>query len=139
MVSRHLPDEPLIFTMGHELKHHLFDSDLGVSYCDESNEHDAIEIGAEIFAAELIFPEGDFVAWLGAEGIDHNNFKAETLVHMKRKSQTTMSYTALVKRSEYLQYVLKGSFSSVKWKLLEERIYGEPIYKRIIRRRALWK
>jgi hypothetical protein len=44
---------------GAELKHHLVDRDSAGGFCSESNRDDAIEIGAEIFAAELIFPEED--------------------------------------------------------------------------------
>src|SRR5208337_5613927 len=33
MLYKDLPDDPMVFTMGHELKHHLVDSELAVSYC----------------------------------------------------------------------------------------------------------
>lgn len=32
MIAKGLPDDPTIFTMGHELKHHLMDRDLPISY-----------------------------------------------------------------------------------------------------------
>src|SRR5690348_3498925 len=56
MLAKGLPEDPMVFTMAHELKHHLTDSDLSLSYCDLSNEREPIEIGAEVFAAELIYP-----------------------------------------------------------------------------------
>jgi Zn-dependent peptidase ImmA (M78 family) len=55
MLAKGLPDDPAIFTMGHELKHHLVDRESIVSLCDPSNRSAEIEIGAEIFAAELIY------------------------------------------------------------------------------------
>src|ERR1035438_2376233 len=60
MLARGLPDDQMIFTMGHELKHHLVDRDSIVAICDSSNQSAEIEIGAEIFAAELIYPEQMF-------------------------------------------------------------------------------
>jgi Zn-dependent peptidase ImmA (M78 family) len=69
MLARQLPPEPLIFTMAHELKHHLVDRGRGLAYCAATNEREPLEIGAEIFAAELIFPEQDFVAALLALGV----------------------------------------------------------------------
>jgi hypothetical protein len=29
----------------------------------------------------------------------------------------------------------EGSLKAIKWKKLEEQIYGEPLYKRLLRRR----
>src|ERR1035438_9542207 len=47
MLARGLPDDPIIFTMGHELKHHLVDRESLVALCDPSNQSAEIEIGAE--------------------------------------------------------------------------------------------
>ena len=44
--------------------------DLGVSYSDQSNITRTLEIGAEIFAAEFIFPDRDFMAQLNNSGIE---------------------------------------------------------------------
>src|SRR5574341_1033479 len=33
MIADHLPPEPRIFTLAHELKHHLVDRDLSLAYC----------------------------------------------------------------------------------------------------------
>jgi len=56
-----LPDDPTIFTMAHELKHHLVDSTAGTVLCRTDEQMRRVEIGAEVFAAELIYPEKDFV------------------------------------------------------------------------------
>src|SRR6266481_1528768 len=61
MLARGLPDEPTIFTMAHELKHHLVDSGAGPVVCRTNEQTRRIEIGAEVFASELIYPERDFV------------------------------------------------------------------------------
>jgi len=46
MIVKELPEEPKIFTMAHELKHHLKDQDLKMIHCGTSNVHEHIEIGA---------------------------------------------------------------------------------------------
>jgi Zn-dependent peptidase ImmA (M78 family) len=119
--------------MAHELKHHLVDRGLGLSYCDASNQREPIEIGAEVFAAELIFPEQDFVRWLKQIGVGPHQCTPEVLVRLKQETQTTLSYAGLAKRAEFLNFAPAGSLAKVPWKKLEEQIYGEPFYKRLIR------
>lgn len=135
LLARHLPPEPMIFTMAHELKHHLVDRDLALSYCDVSNAREPVEIGAEIFAAELIFPEQEFVDYLKQMGVGRQRCTPEVLVHLKRETQTTLSYAGLAKRAEQLAFAPFGSLAGIKWKKLEEQIYGEPIYKQLLRAR----
>ena len=135
VLARQLPPEPMIFTMAHELKHHLVDRGLGLSYCDPSNAREPIEIGAEIFAAELIFPEQEFVKCLRQMGIGPRRCTPEVLVRLKHETETTLSYTGLAKRAEFLNFALAGSLAKVQWKKLEEQIYGEPLYKRLLRYR----
>jgi hypothetical protein len=133
VINSKLPEDPRVFTMAHELKHHLVDRDLGLAYCDVSNQNQQIEIGAEVFAVELIFPEGDFVSHLDQMGIRCGDCEAEGLVRLKVETRTTLSYAGLVKYAERLGFVAKGSLDGVKWKKLEESIVGEPIHKRIQR------
>ncbi len=135
MLARHLPLEPMIFTMAHELKHHLTDQELPVSYCDKSNEAESIEIGAEVFAAELIFPDQDFAAWMDKLHIGLGNCTPKALVQLKHTTRTTLSYQALAKKAEFLNFATEDSLKKVGWKKLEEEIYGEPIYKRVLRYR----
>jgi len=134
MLASGLPEDPMVFTMAHELKHHLADRGLAL-YCDASNQNEPLEIGAEVFAAEFIFPEEDFIALLGRSGIGEGECTPEALVQLKHETRTTLSYAGLAKRAEFLRLAPAGSLASVKWKKLEERIYGEPLYKQIIRRR----
>ncbi len=137
MIDRNLPDEPAVFTMAHELKHHLMDSAEGLAlFCDESNINQHIEIGAEIFAAELIFPDENFLSYASEHGLKNGQCSAEELVHLKRATNTTLSFSALSKRAEFHGLAARSSLSGFKgWKMLEERLYGEPDYKRILRYR----
>jgi Zn-dependent peptidase ImmA (M78 family) len=120
MLAGGLPDEPTIFTMAHELKHHLVDSEIGALLCETNEQTRRVEIGAEVFAAELIYPEKDFVYDLfrllhGMPQI----VTAELLVELKRKTRTTLSYTALAKRTVLLRLAEKGTLHDVHWGALE--------------------
>jgi len=139
MIRRSLPQDPMIFTLAHELKHHLVDRDAGPSFCDASNQDQAIEIGAEVFAAEMIYPDDDYVAWMTAEGIMRLQCQPEDLVRMKNHTRTTLSYAGLVKKAEFLGYARPGAFSKLKWKKLEEQIFGEPFYKKLLRRQSSYR
>jgi len=132
MLAKGLPDDPMIFTMGHELKHHLVDRDSIVALCDPSNQKAEIEIGAEIFAAELIYPESMFHEDLSRLGASSGSCRPEQIVALKRETQTTLSYQGLAKRAEFLGYSEPGSLKKVAWKKLEESLYGVPLYKRLI-------
>jgi len=137
MMDKSLPNEPAIFTMAHELKHHLADQELvsheGYLACEPLTSNEMIEIGAEIFAAELIFPEAEFAAWFEIAKIGLGGCEPEHLVELKLQSRTTLSYAALAKRSEFLGFAQAGIFKNIKWKKLEESIYGEPLYKQLLR------
>jgi hypothetical protein len=58
------------------------------------------------------------------------------LVRLKHESRTTLSYAGLAKRAEFLGYAGVGSLAKIKWKKIEEEIYGEPIHKWLQRRRG---
>jgi Zn-dependent peptidase ImmA (M78 family) len=134
MIVKGLPEEPTVFTMAHEIKHHLCDQDRLIAACNEKNESDPIEIGAEIFAAELIYPDEDFFEYLASHGITKGQCTPEDLVRLKQATQTTLSYMALAKRTTLYGYAA-SDFSKVKWKKLEESMFGEPVYKRVQRYR----
>ena len=135
MVAKNMPEEPTVFTMAHELKHFLKDKDIATSYCDPSNQHAEIEIGAEVFAAELLFPDNDFKAHMASAGVTLGNCTAENLVRLKNATKTTLSYAGLVKKAVFHGFALKSVFDGVKWKHLEEMIFGVPFYKRFKGRR----
>jgi Zn-dependent peptidase ImmA (M78 family) len=135
LLNRKLPDDPFIFTMAHELKHHLVDRNLSYICCSQYNEAEPIEIGAEIFAAELLYPEKDFAETLLGMGVGYGQCTAELLVKIKHETRTTLSYSGLAKRAVFLGFAEDGAYEKVSWKKLEELIYGEPIYKQIQRYR----
>lgn len=137
LISRRLPDEQRIFTMAHELKHHLADYEdaaKGIS-CQFEGATELKEIGAEVFAAELIYPNAIFITDMDSRSIAKGSCTDQDIVRLKRSSNTTLSFTALAKKATFLGYAPKGSLDGVKWKKLEEEIFGEPLYKRINRYR----
>ncbi len=71
----------------------LTDSQLALTYCHTQNVSEAIEIGAEIFAAELIFPECDFITWMERNGVQRGNCTPEVLVQLKHETRTTLSWS----------------------------------------------
>jgi hypothetical protein len=135
VINSKLPEDPRVFTMAHELKHHLVDRDLGLAFCDVSNQNEEIEIGAEVFAAELIFPEQDFTRELARTGVGRGQCTPDALVHLKVRTRTTLSYAGLVKYAVRLGFGDSDVLSAVQWKKLQERLYGEPVHRRIQRYR----
>jgi len=124
MLAKNLPRDPMVFTMAHELKHFYRDRDLGISYCDQSNVSRTLEIGAEVFAAELIFPDRDFIAELNKMGVRQNQCLPRTLVELKHTTGTTLSYAGLAIKAERLRFAPPNSLTKVKtWRKLE-RLYG---------------
>jgi len=125
MLASGLPQDPKVFTMAHELKHYYRDRHLGISYCDQSNLGKTLEIGAEIFAAELLFPDKDFMAHMRLLRVGVNQCLPKTLVRIKQKTRTTLSYAGLAIKAERLGYAPPRSLTTIKtWRKFEE-IYGE--------------
>ena len=135
MLAKGLQEDPMVFTMAHELKHHLVDQNLPLAYCSDRNADQSIEIGAEIFAAELIFPETDFLGALAGMNVGAGACTPEAIVRLKHGTRTTLSYTGLAKRATFLGFAPAESLNNVRWRKLEEQIFGEPIYKRVLRGR----
>lgn len=140
MLTEGLPDEPTIFTMGHELKHHFIDRTAGIglpTYCALANRADTAEKAAEIFAAELIYPDRDFQADMKRRGIASGECDAAAIVRLKHETKTTLSYASLSKRATLFGFAPPGALDRIAWRKLEESMYGEPVYKRVQRRRRL--
>ncbi len=130
MLARGLPQDPMVFTMAHELKHFFRDRDLGISYCDVSNLSKSLEIGAEIFAAELIFPDRDFVSYMTRMGIRTNQCLPKNLIQLKRQTGTTLSYAGLAIKAERLGFAPSHSLTTVKtWRRLEA-VHNPPVNRR---------
>jgi Zn-dependent peptidase ImmA (M78 family) len=131
MLASNLPIDPLVFTMAHELKHFLTDRDLGLSYCDRSNINKRIEIGAEIFAEELLFPDQYFVRYMQNMNITRERCDAKTLVRLKLETKTTLSYAGLAIKAERLRYAAANSLTRVTgWRKLE-KVYRETRIQRM--------
>ena len=133
MLAKGLPRDPLVFTMAHELKHFYRDRDLGISYCDQSNLNRSLEIGAEVFAAEFLFPDRDFVSHMKMMGIRRDECLPKTLVHLKRKTGTTLSYAGLAIKAERLGFAPSHSLTTVKTWRKFEAVYDEPVRRRVDR------
>jgi Zn-dependent peptidase ImmA (M78 family) len=130
-VQRRLPDEPKLFALVHELKHHYCDREAlgnGVIHCGDYNMDDVIEIGAEVFAAEFIYPEAEFARDIAPLGL--KTWAPEDIVRFKRNCKAKVSYRYLCKRLERLGHIARGAFEDVKFQKLEEQIFGVPYHRR---------
>jgi Zn-dependent peptidase ImmA (M78 family) len=120
MLSQKLPPDPMVFTMAHELKHFLTDRHLRVSYCEQSNTKE-IEIGAEIFAAEFLFPDQYFVEYMQQMGVKRGGCNAQTIIQLKQETRTTLSYAGLAIKAERLKFAEARSLTRLKgWRKLEK-------------------
>lgn len=127
VVHKGLPEDPRVFTMAHELKHHLVDREIPDFGCKLANiGTDPIEIAAEVFAAELLFPEGDFLHLLTDMGVGLNCCTPQHLVRLKVETRTTLSYEGLAKRAEFMRLAEPGTFTGIKFRKLQEEMYGKP-------------
>jgi Zn-dependent peptidase ImmA (M78 family) len=113
-------------------------SSFGTSNCRPS-ENQAIEIGAEVFAAEFIFPESEFLDQTQNLNIKAGDCSPEDVVRLKRGYGACVSYQFLRKRLIRLGFVGAHDFDRIQFQKLEEQIYGLPIYKQewFRKRRAL--
>lgn len=92
ILGRCLPDEPKLFALVHELKYHYRDRQIlgeGVISCGDYNQNELIEKGAEVFAAEFIYPEVEFAA--DARAVRGQGWTAEDVVHFKRGCKAKVS------------------------------------------------
>lgn len=130
-VQETLPYEPKLFALVHELKHHYRDRDAltnGTIACGDYNANELIEKGAEVFAAEFIYPELEFADQIRLLGI--TTWTPEQVVKLKRNCGARVSYTFLCKRLERLHLIRPGQFQLIQFRKLEERIHGVAIYRR---------
>lgn len=95
-----------------------------------------IEIGAEVFAAELIFPHELFIEELEHRNISRGGCTADHLVELKRTLRSTLSYASLAKMAMHHGFAPKGRFDGTVWRRIEERIYGVPFYRQRARART---
>jgi Zn-dependent peptidase ImmA (M78 family) len=132
LINKKLPREPKLFSMVHELKHHYVDQSIineGKIRCGDYNANQTIEIAAEVFAAEFIYPESEMLALLSELGITKDNCSPEKVVEFKRKCAAVVSYKFIVKRFEWFRLCAGGAYKKIKFQNLEESLYGRPFYK----------
>jgi Zn-dependent peptidase ImmA (M78 family) len=133
LINDTLPKEPRLFALVHELKHHLRDRAIlegGHIPCGVYNANRDIEIGAEVFAAEFIFPEAEFVGVAQQlQLFSQPSITPEDIVRLKRAANAPVSYQFLRKRLEFFNIIPKGQFAKVKFTILEEQMFGVPLYK----------
>ena len=132
LINEGLPKEPRLFALVHELKHHFCDREileLGQIPCGDYNANRDIEVGAEVFAAEFIFPETEFLALAAALGLTQREVTPEDIVKFKRAMPAQVSYQFLRKRFEFLNLAPRGKYAKVKFTVLEETMFGLPVYK----------
>ena len=136
------PKEPRIFALCHELKHHYVDrqrAESGGLSCQHDvswRDGSPIEIGAEMFAAEFIFTEAEFVSLARNLGLDKRCLK-EDVVRLKRESPAPVSYTFIRKRLQWLGLAKPGEFDGIQFQKLEDELYGVPFFRRVRRRQGV--
>jgi Zn-dependent peptidase ImmA (M78 family) len=129
--------DPKVFTMGHELKHHLMDEVQGISLCSDDNEQSIIERAADVFAAELIYPVDMFFDHMAERTITKGKCTAEHIVRLKHETKTTLSHSGLAIRASRFGFALPGVLDDVNWHNLRDRLYPEyRAYRSYQRQRA---
>lgn len=117
--------DPKVFTLGHELKHHLMDDIHEVSLCSDNNEHVVMERAADVFASELIYPTSMFTDHMTERLIEKGQCTSEEIVRLKHETGTTLSHAALSIRASRLGYALPNAFDGVRWNNLRDLLYPE--------------
>jgi|GEM_PF-2048901 len=110
VLAARLPEEPYIFTLAHELKHHLMDRDSAGAFCLSEVRDEVKEIGAEVFAAEFIYPTKLFFDDLNKLGVTKGQCTARDLVVLKHQTNTSLSYASLAKTRKLAPNVLPNLY-----------------------------
>jgi Zn-dependent peptidase ImmA (M78 family) len=132
LVKKDLPREPKLFALAHELKHHFVDRPEIADRrheCAEHNQSDMIEVGADVFAAEFIYPEEEIRALAIQLEIQSGAATPELVVRFKHECRARISYQSLVKSLARLGFLDLGMTKGIQWTKLEESIFGTPIHK----------
>lgn len=127
------PKEPKIFILSHELKHHYLDSSSvanGGMACHEISwsSRSPLELSAQMFAAEFIYPEDEMKSLLDTMGIGQGNFEKEDLVHLMQACPALVSYSFLTRRLESFKIIERGAFKGIQFRKLEYSLIGKPFY-----------
>lgn len=117
--------EPKVFTLAHELKHHLMDEVHVVSLCSDNNEQIIAERAADVFAGELVYPTNMMIAEVESFGVAKGLCTPEDIVKLKHETQTTLSHLAIAIRLSRLGWIKPGLIKGVKWNNLRDTLYPE--------------
>ena len=131
LLKKDLPREPKMFALAHELKHHFLDrEDIadGKMRCGDYNENKTIEIAAEEFAAEFLYPILEMQRLVNSINIRTGSCTPKQIVEVKRRSPVAVSYTFVRKRLERFGIITKEQFADIQFQKLEEQLYP-PLYK----------
>lgn len=131
LLKKTLPREPKMFALAHELKHHFLDrKDIadGKIRCGDYNANKAIEIAAEEFAAEFLYPILEMQQLVNSMNIRTGNCTPQQIVEIKRRSPVAVSYVFVRKRLERFGIIAKSQFADVHFQKLEEQLYP-PLHK----------
>ena len=120
MVMKELPEDARLFTMAHELKHHLVDAGLKPFSDWTFRQSSPIEAGANLFAAELIYPEKDFQCDLERLRGRTCDRPLDVLLCLKKKTRTTLPYRILRERAVSMGFARASAFVASWWRELEE-------------------
>ena len=130
LLNMQLPVEPRLFAMIHELKHHFVDQEVIMCACTEIHDSSPlIEIGAEVFAAEFLFPDKELKPYIDSFA-NGNTITPEHVVKMKKNSPVQVSFQFFCKSLARLGYIKKGQFDKIKIKKLFDSVYGIPFYRK---------
>lgn len=130
-IKKTLPEEPKLFALIHELKHHYCEQDdisKGKINCGDYNQNELIEIGAEVFAAEFLYPENEF-----SQDIQYSRISTWTpnaVVIFKKHCKAKVSYQFICKRLERLGLISRNQFKDIQFQRLEYQIFGLPYHLR---------
>jgi Zn-dependent peptidase ImmA (M78 family) len=130
-LQRRLPDEPKLFALIHELKHHYRDREAlgaGIIHCGDYDANELIEKGAEVFAAEFIYPEAEFAEHIAPLNLSFRD--PADIVTVKQSCKAKVSYKFICKRLERLGRIAAGQFDEVHFQKLEDQMCGVPIWRR---------
>ncbi len=132
LLNGKLPADQRLFSLLHEFKHHLVDQQelSGISFCRKYGEQPATEIAAEVFAAEFIWPETDFISMVRDFGLTSSNTSPSLIVAFKRSSQMPVSYKFINKRLKRFGIITEKTIQGVHFLKLEEETYGQPFWKK---------
>lgn len=132
LINKDLPAVPRLFALVHELKHHYVDQGSikkGVFKCGDYNANELGEKGAEVFAAEFIYPESEMRELCYELGINAGSCTPERIVAFKRACPSNISYQFLIKRFTWFGFITPDEHKKVQFQKLEEQLHGVPFYK----------